>query len=535
MVSVHPDLARKYEQLGYWENISFHGYLRRHAERTPNRLAIIDSMNRVTWGELDDRVTRTAVGLLEMGIRSGDTVALQSTNRIEFFDMRFALQRIGVRALTLAPDLRDNEVSSALFKSNCVAFVSLSKYRGFDYCEMFKRLSSAIPSLRWHVLIDNLANNPQPSMPQWLEKACDSSSLAKVAELAASEVDLLMLTSGTTGLPKLCARNANVFSYRARTMDERIGLCGEERLLSLAPITQGVGQLFGLACPLVVGATVVLMEKFDPHEALLLAEREKVNVIAGVPTHLLRMMSIPEIGQQKFEYLRLIVTGAASCPPAKQREMEELFGCRTLNYYGMGEIGIPAIPYANDPPHIRHETSGRMLAGMELRIVGNQGEDLPAGQRGELLVRGPAASAGYVSDDEANALLFDKQGWARSGDLGQVDDQGVLHILGRKKDLIIRGGLNIVPRELEDLISTHPSVRQVAVIGIPDAELGERACAVASLRPGHVLELAQLVEFLRLHEISTYKLPEILEIRDELPLNPIGKVDARALKAQMKK
>ena len=533
MLRVQPELARQYEQQGYWENVSFHGYLRRNAQRTPDRLAVIDSHASVTWAQLLDRVDRTATGLLALGIRAGDTVGLQIPNRIEFFDVRFALVRIGVRALTLAPDLRDKELAGALQNSQCRALISLSDYRGFDHRAMFERLQPQVPSLQWSVLADASAESGLPSLRQWLQSPADHARLAQVPELPAQEVDLLMMTSGTTGLPKLCGRTPNVFAYRARGMDERIGLRAEDRLLSLAPITQGVGQLFGLACTLVAGATVVLLEKFDADEAVEAIARKRVTMIAGVPTHVLRMMASPAMEHADLSRLRLIVTGAAACPPAKQREIEERFGCPTLNYYGMGEIGIPAIPRAGDPPAIRHETSGPMIDGMELRVVDDLGNDLPPGERGELLVRGPAASSGYLGDDEGNARLFDAQGWAHSGDLGYLDAGGVLHIAGRKKDLIIRGGLNIVPKELEDLISTHPAVRQVAVIGVPDVELGERACAVASMRPGHSIDLPGLIAFIKERGISTYKLPERLEIQDDLPLNPIGKVDVRAIKAQM--
>ncbi|MBI4191890.1 MAG: AMP-binding protein, partial [Betaproteobacteria bacterium] len=530
MRGVDPRLAERYHRLGYWENQTFCNYLERNIERWPDRLAVIDSTRRVTWREMGERVERTAAGLLHLGVQAGDTVAVQIPNRVEFFYLRFALQRIGARALTLAADLREGDLAPALRAAGCWVVVTPLEYRGFNYFGMFHRLREHVPTLKQIVLVDDGESMAVPSISQWIERA-DITDLAAVGPgIGPNEVDLLMLTSGTTGMPKLCGRTANVFAYRARTMNERIGLTAEDRLLSLAPITQGIGQLFGLACFMVSGATLVLLERFAPEEALRAIEREEVTVAAGVPTHALRMMACGHVGEVDLRRLRLFVLGAAGCPPAKQRELERTLGCATLNYYGMAEIGIPAIPFANDPPSIRHETSGRILPGMEVKFVDEDGSAMAPGECGEVLVRGPGVSMGYLGDNEGNDRLFDAEGWGHTGDLGYLDRDNILHVVGRKKDIIIRGGLNIVPREIEDLIASHPSVRQVAVIGLPDPELGERACVVAALRPGHRLALNELVDFLRTHEISTYKLPERLEIVDELPVTAIGKIDRRNLR-----
>ncbi|HUF98756.1 MAG TPA: fatty acid--CoA ligase family protein, partial [Ilumatobacter sp.] len=270
-----------------------------------------------------------------------------------------------------------------------------------------------------------------------------------------------------------------------------------------------------------------------PESALDLLVSERADLATAVPTQVIKMLQDKTVANRDYSSLRVFTNAGAALPPDVAADVETTFGCTIQAVYGSTDGGVPVMTRITDPPIKRFTTVGRLLPETDLRLVDADLREVSAGEPGEIVFRGPTKTQGYLNEPERTAEAFVDDGWYRSGDLGRMDDDGYLSIVGRVKDVIIRGGQNLSPREVEDLIATHPSVSEVGVVGIPDAVYGERACACIALRPGHGVELGELNSFLESRDIAKYKLPERLELFDELPKSAGGKVSKVELRQQV--
>jgi acyl-CoA synthetase (AMP-forming)/AMP-acid ligase II len=533
---VTPDAIARYTAAGFWGSRIWTDYIDETAEIAGDRIALIDSFGPLTYRELRLGIDRLALHLLDLGVKKEERFGLQLPNWREFVFTRFALAKIGAVAVPLPADYRRKEVEYVLGTTEASGVLIPERYRGRQYVEEYQELLPSLPAVR-SVLVAR-SGGALPSGWRSLRKMLDtpsgdgrSADVLRAVRPGANEVDLVVTTSGSTAAPKLVVRTPNCFLTTTRQWVEHRGhLAPGDVVAGLAPIARGVGYWIGVAAAVVGRCTMALLEQFTPEGALRWIAETRATVAIAVPAQIVKMLQVPDLERYDLSSLRLFVNGGAAIPPSAAEELERRFGCVTMSAYGAVEGGIPTSTKVDDPPDKRFRTVGQLLPGMEMRIVDDDGRALPVGAPGELVYRGPNLSVGFWRDIAAYRRLFDGDGWFRSGDLGVIDGEGYLTIVGRKKEIIIRGGINISPTEVEGLLQEHPAIRQIAIVKMPDPVFGERCCAYVVPAPGAAVTVESLAEFLAAREVAKYKFPERVELLDELPTTGEGgKVLRRAL------
>lgn len=532
-------MVDEFVRAGYWTNETFYDSYDRNARELPDQEALVDSQHRVTWREARDLVDAIATGWVEAGIPKSARIIIQAPNSVYGFLARAAAERAGLISMTAFATLRQNELEDILEKTQAEVAVIPAVFRGFDYLAMYRELMARFPSLRRIYLFDDAVPDNAPDGTQSLTRTAQRYlGRADRAALDARRFDpfldvaLLTTTSGTTGLPKLVEWP---LAPRVCTSKGRIDLWAltkDDVTMAIAPHAGGAaGTLTYFAAPL-CGAKTVMLEDFNPEVALQTMAREKVTAIGVVPTHLVRMLE-RNVEQYDLSSLRFIRSAGGYLSPQLAQEAEARFGAVITSDLGTQDKGSVSGCRVSDPGELRRLTVGQMLPGNEVRLIGPDGREVPPNEPGVLWFRGPHSPAGYYRDAAMTAEVFDADGWCTTEDVVKFD-QGCLWILGRQKDVIIRGGQNIYPPEVEGMLNEHPSVAAVAVVAMPDAEYGERACAFVVLRRGQTLTLDGLKEFLASKKMAKFKWPERLEFAEQMPtVGDSGKVDKNALRARL--
>ncbi len=526
---------------GYWTEELFYDFYSRNAKEMPDQEALVDSKYRVTWAEAKKLVDAMAISWVEMGIPKSARVIVQSPNSVYGFLARVACERAGLISLTVYPYLRQRELEYMLEKTEATAVVIPTIYRKFNYLEMYKDLQKRFTHLKYFFLFDDEVPADAPEgtfsltqlVEKRLQKPVDESVLDARRLDAKWDVALLTTTSGTTGIPKLVEWPT---APRVCTCKGRVGIWNlnkDDITMAIAPHAGGAaGTLTYFAAP-IAGAKTVMLEEFTPEGALELIEKEKATAIGVVPTHLVRML---EADYKKYDLssLRFIRSAGGYLSPQVAEEAEEAFGASITSDLGTQDKGSVSGCSVEDSKELRRRTVGRMLPGNKVRLVDEQGNEVPDGEPGILYFRGPHAPAGYYRDEELTATVFDEDGWCTTEDIVKFDE-GCLWILGRAKDMIIRGGQNIYPAEVEGLLNEHPKVSSVAIVGYPDRAMGEKCCAYVIPKPGETFTFEEMVSFLKEKQLAMFKLPERLEVVSEFPaVGDSGKVNKETLKKMIK-
>lgn len=531
------EMIERHTRAGHWGDRTWPDFIDATARDAPRRPAVIEAGATLSYEELVRRIDRLALHLLHAGVGREDRFGIQLPNWSEFLVARFALARIGAIAVPLPIDWRKSEVRHVLSATEPAGVLLPSLYHGRDYVsEMDEVLAAACPGARLRLVARAQAALPagftrlESLLDDPIEEREGRAAL-EAARPGANDVDLIVTTSGSTAAPKLVVRTPNCFIATARQFAEHRGmLSGDDVVAGIAPVTRGMGYYVGVAAPILGGSTMALLERFSPEEALSWLEHTRATVAVAVPTQIVKMLQMPALHRYDLAALRILVNGGAPIAPAIAEEAERRFGCIVLSAYGSVEGATPTCTAADDPPEKRHGTVGRVMPGMELKIVDDSGRALPAGTAGEVVYRGPGLSLGYWRDAQGYRAQLTADGWFPTGDLGTLDEQGFLSIVGRKKEIIIRGGINISPAEIEGLLQGHPDIAAVAIVKMPDRVLGERCCAFVVAAPGAQVTVASIAEYLDGMGIAKYKFPERVELLEELPLTPDGaKVMRRAL------
>lgn len=524
---------------GYWTDETFYDSYDRNARELPDQEALVDSQHRVTWRQARDLVDAIATAWVQAGIPKSARIVIQAPNSVYGFLARAAAERAGLISMTAFATLRQNELEDILEKTQAEVAVIPAVFRGFDYLAMYQDLMTRFPSLRKIYLFDDEVPSNAPAGTESLTRTAQD-FLGKVnrAELQARrfnpffDVALLTTTSGTTGLPKLVEWP---LAPRVCTSKGRIDLwqlTQQDVTMAIAPHAGGAaGTLTYFAAP-ICGAKTVMLEDFNPERALEMMARERVTAIGVVPTHLVRMLE-KNVEAYDLSSLRFIRSAGGYLSPQLAQEAEARFGAVITSDLGTQDKGSVSGCKISDPGELRRLTVGQMLPGNKVRLLGPDGHEVPANEPGVLWFRGPHSPAGYYRDPIMTADVFDAEGWCTTEDIVKFD-QGCLWILGRQKDVIIRGGQNIYPAEVEGLMNEHPSVAAVAVVAMSDDEYGERACAFVVLRNGKSLTLEEMKLFLSSKRVAKYKWPERLEFSEQMPtVGDTGKVDKKALRARL--
>ena len=526
------ELIARYTDSGLWKNRIWTDYIRENAQRYPSREAIVDRKNRITFSQWKDGCDQLAVNFLHLGIEKEDRVGIQLPNWWEFILIRFALHRIGAISIPLPPDWRQREIGYILKETEAKAYFAPVAFRNFNYMEMGRELRGDLPLLKNIVLVDGDGQKLPKGMEHFssLFSPVSNEEIKKLDSIPVdpNEVDIIVSSSGSTAFPKLVVRTPNQVGAMIEPIAERHAISSDDTILGMAPITRGVGYL-AVAGALISGCRLVLLERFTAERAIELMAEEKVSVALAVPTEMVKILSCPLASKYDFESLRCFTNGGASLSPAVAEEISSKFRCQIMSGYGSVEGGLPTWTSLDDPPEKAFSTVGQPLRGMELAIFDDEGKPLPPGQSGEIVYRGANCSLGFYKNTENYRKLFDHEGWFFSGDVGQIDNEGYLKIVGRKKEIIIRGGANISPREVEELLQTHPKIEEVAIVKMPDKILGEKACAYVIQKAGQTITFEEMISFLKERDLSTYKLPERLEVVKVFPMTASEKIIKKEL------
>ncbi len=531
VVPFPPEFAKRYRDKGYWIDKSLAQEYRIAFDKYEKRVALLDRDRSITYGELDRMSNNLALNLLGIGFHPLDRVVVQLPNVAEFVILYLALQKIGCIPIAALIPHRFAEISQFVELSGAVACVVPDQQGDFDYCAMVERIRQKVPKLR-HGIVLGPARPGFLSLPDMIAKP-SSLPASALSEIRIDPVDpaIFQLSGGTTGIPKLIPRTHNDYAYNSKVAS-RVCAVGEDSvLLVILPIAHNLP----LACPgiqgfLFHGGRVVLSASPRPEDVCALIEKHRVTHIKVVPALLIRLLHDPAVSRHDLSSLKIIQSGGQSMLPEVRLLSKRLIPSAFVQEnFGMSE-GLLMFVRLDDPLDVSQETVGRPVCpDDEVRILDEDDREILGGEVGELCCRGPYTLRGYFGVPEYNARTFTSDGFYRSGDLMRRHKSGNYVVEGRKKDLINRGGEKISAEEIENLILSHPSIKNASCVPVPDPVLGERMCACVLLRENVRLNFDELKTFLLGKEIAKYKLPERLEIMQDFPLSPFGKVSKKTL------
>jgi cyclohexanecarboxylate-CoA ligase len=530
--------VEKYTAEGLWAGRVITDFLDEVAATTPDKLAAIDARGEITYGELKQLSDRAALGLLELGVRPGDVVSFQLPNWIEFLVVHFAVSRIGAVNNPLIPIYRDREVGFMVALARSKVIVVPQEFRGFDYPGMVDRLRVDWPALEHVLVVDGPTTESQTSWQTFIETPWEERR--DPAELAAlrpdaNDVTLLIFTSGTTGEPKGVMHTHNTLVAANAPLPERLGVSRDSVIHMASTFAHLTGFLYGVRLPTQVGgATAVYQDVWDAGRFVDLVEKHAITYTSAATPFLHDTLDAPGLAERDLSSLRLFCCMGAPIPRAIVREAKQKLPALTvLGGWGQSENALVTLGIPGDPEEKIVERDGYPWPGMEIRVLDFDGTPLPAGSEGKLQVRGPFLFVGYAERLELTRASFDGD-WFDTGDVAVIDEDGYLNITGRTKDVIIRGGENIPVAYIENVLYEHPSVTGVALVGVPDPRLQERACAVVTLAAGAApLTLEQMQAFLKEKGVARQYWPESLEVVEELPRTASGKIQKFQLRARL--
>jgi len=522
------ELIEHYTKAGAWRDRPLYADFDEMADRFPDKIAVADQHEQLTYAQLRRRSENLAAWLLEQGLAPGAPVAIQGGNRVALAVTHLASGRADLLFVPLSTTWRRAEMAHLLARSEAEVVIVCGPHKDFDFAATVRELQPTLPRLRSLVGMDGVPADAD------FDQVCLEDRVLPARRRDPNAPRYVMATSGTTGLSQMSLWSDNNLRCLIRMHLDSAGVGADDIAVGIAPAGTGsTGYVYGVLGPILAGATSVLLEEWNSGNALDLIEAVGATHVTAIPTQILKLLNDPSVGDRDFATLRTCTNGGAAMPPQAAADMERVFGCHNHVSYGASDAGIPTVLWWDDPEEKRLNTVGRLIKYSEMRLVDSDMNDVGVNERGEILWRGATNSFGYLNDPERTAEAFWGEGWFRSGDLGSVDEDGYLRIVGRTKDLIIRGGQNISPRELEDYLIAQPEIADASVIGVPDAVFGERVCACVVLMPGASVELSELTSRMRGDGIATFKLPERLEVFDDLPKSAGGKVTKVELRAMV--
>jgi len=501
----------------------------------------VEQDKRFTWSELAETVDQFAAGLLSLGLKSGDRIGIWSPNRWEWLVTQFATARIGLILVNINPAYRLSELEYALNKVSCVALVTAARFKTSDYLGMLATLApelatsepgklkaAKLPHLR---TVIRMGEDDTPGMHNFADvlTIADATGIARLEKLTHAlkpdDAVNIQFTSGTTGAPKGATLTHRNIVNNADQVTSGMNLTALDRLCIPVPFYHCFGMVMGtLGCVSKGAAMVVPGEGFDPGATLKAAATEKCTALYGVPTMFVAMLDQPDFKKFDFSSLRTGIMAGAPCPVEVMKKVNGLMHMPEVTIaYGMTETSPVSFQSAVDDPLERRVSSvGRIRPHLEVKIIDDKGETVAIGERGELCTRGYSVMKGYWDDEEKTREAIDAEGWMHTGDLATIDADGYCNIVGRVKDMVIRGGENVYPREVEEYLYRHPKIAQVQVFGVPDRKYGEEIAAWVVVKAGEKLTEKDVIDFCK-GQIAHYKIPRYVRFKSELPMTVTGK------------
>ncbi len=479
------------------------------AERRPDGVAIKVGDHRLSYAELDLASARVAALLRTKGVRPGDRIGLMLPNVAYFPIAYYGALRCGAAVVPMNVLLKEREVT--FFLSDSDAKVLLAWHEFADAAHAGSEQTDAECVLVEPGEFEALLGHCPPDHD--------------VAAGAGDDTAVILYTSGTTGTPKGAELTHHNLLSNAQVTVDLFGIDERSVTLGALPFFHAFGQTCALNATIAVGGCLTLIPRFDGGQALEILQRDQVTIFEGVPTMYAAMLHHPDADRTDTTALRVCVSGGAALPVEIMRAFEQKFDCQILEGYGLSETSPVASFNRRGQPR-KPGSIGLPVAGVQMRLIDDAGDEVPQGDVGEVAIRGHNVMKGYWRRPDATAQVIDADGWLRTGDMAKVDEDGYFFIVDRKKDLVIRGGYNVYPREIEEVLYEHPDVREAAVIGVPHVDLGEEVAAAVALKDGATATPADLREFVK-QRIAAYKYPRHVWLVDELPKGPTGKIIKR--------
>ncbi|WP_040830301.1 AMP-binding protein [Nocardia jiangxiensis] len=525
---------------GQWARDTFFDYLERQAAQQPDRVFLSDdTSDGLTFAQLRDRALQLAVGLRRRGIGVGERVSVQIPNWAEFAVIAVALSRIGAVLVPIMPIYRADEVGYILRNAGVRIAFAPTVFRKFDYAAMYRELLDSVDSLDG-VAIVRAGQTPIAEPTTTFESLfVDIDPAAAAAELGPAvgpdEPFAVVYSSGTTSRPKGCIHTFNTLACGSRLLAKGFGYSSADVQFGPSPITHTTGLVTSIILPLIHGAASHVMEVWDPVRGIAEIEEHGCTAAVTATTFLQMVMDVYDPAVHDIGSLRLWGSSGSPIPGSFVEQAGRLFPqLRVLSLYGRTENVTTTMCTIHDDPRRSVTSDGRVLPMQSVRIVDEAGQEVPRGEEGDIAYRGAMHMLAYLDNPVETAALFTRDGYSRSGDLGHMDADGFVRVTGRTKDIVIRGGLNISVRQVEDLLTAHPAVRDVAAVGMPDVRLGETVCCYLVPAPGHErITLSDIKSYLLGEGLAIQKVPERLEIVDALPTTATGKVQKHVLRARI--
>jgi fatty-acyl-CoA synthase len=479
-----------------------------------------------SFREVDKASDRVAAGLLRLGLKKGDRIGIIGLNQPEWLYTYFAAAKIGAVIVGLNVRYRDTELDYMLNQSRARAVVTLTSFFEMDYIKFFDGFREKIPSVKDFIFIGGKGFAGSRSFDDLLNTEVDRSALEKAkADVKPEDLMIIIYTSGTTGKPKGAAisHKSQLASARAQAVHCRI--TEDDSSLAVLPLN----HVAGITCMVVAGllgkASGVLIPTVDLDEIIKQASIYNPTIIGGVPTLYALLLMHENFKSLDTNNIRLVALGGSNCEPAVLTQLNEAFpNAKVMNLYGLSESsgGVVMSPWESDFETTIHSI-GKPFEDVQVKVIDSEGKELPHGETGELCFRGEAVASGYFRMPEQTKETFDKGGWLHTGDMGYLDEDGYIILMGRKKEMYIQGGFNVYPVEVENLLTKHPKVSMAAGIGVPDPVLGEVGRYYIVPQPGTAPAEEEIKSYCTEH-LADYKVPKQIVFRQGLPLTPVGKI-----------
>jgi len=504
------------------------------AARFPDRLAVVfrEQGVRWNWKEFANEIEAFAAGLQELGLRKGDRVGIWSPNRVEWLVTQFATARLGLVLVNINPAYRLSELEYALRVSGCRAVVSAQEMKSSKYLEMLQTVRPQTPGLEWIIRMGEGSTLNMLNYGDVLAKGRGGS--IREEPLDCHDPINIQFTSGTTGSPKGATLTHHNVVNNARFIAQALNFSEADRLCIPVPLYHCFGMVLAVLACVSTGATMVFPgEMFDAGAVLAAVSKERCTALHGVPTMFIAELAHPDFKTFDLSSLRTGIMAGSPCPIETMRQVvSEMHMSEVTIAYGMTETSPVSFQSSTtDPLERRVTTVGRLQPRLEAKVIDQSGQIVPRGETGELCVRGYSVMPGYWDDPVRTAEVI-KDGWMHTGDLATIDDEGYCNIVGRAKDMLIRGGENVYPREIEEFLFRHPKVQSAQVFGVPDQKYGEEICAWIVLKPGNDCTEDDIREFCR-NQIAHYKVPRYIRFVEEMPMTVTGKAQKFVMRERM--
>jgi acyl-CoA synthetase (AMP-forming)/AMP-acid ligase II len=513
-----PDRVARFYELGLWGPESLTSIVETNARLRPDELCVADSRRSLTFGEAERLSAGLAGSLIALGVEPGDRVVVQLPNWWQAVVAYYAIARIGAVFVPRMMIYREHEVRDAIERTEATLFITADRFRNFEHGTM--GLAIREQTALEHVVV--IGSTPAGALnfdelltgPRYAGPAPDPDQL-----------HIILFTSGTTAKAKGVMHSFNTYVACSRALRDGLELSGRDRCFMPSPVMHNTGLQAGVLLPALLGGATVLQDVWEVHAAMDMIGAHRCSYTVGATPFVTMLLDAFDPSSDDLSSMRVFNCGGAPVPASVVRDTSTRLGFRLAVSFGQSECHLYSITRANDSVDRVASSDGRAALGNELIVVDDDGERVPPGQEGEICCRGGQIMLGYLGEPGLTAETIDADGFCHSGDLGRMDADGYIRITGRKKDIIIRGGNNITPLEIEEMLLEHPKVAQIAVIGFPDHRLGERVCAVVVPTAAGAPTLAELASFLGARRLAKQKLPERLELVDALPMNATGKVE----------